>query len=118
MAGMQALVNQKWGKQGNPNPTYYKIAAAEYGATGSSSCNSSNGNAVGASCVFYDVTLGDIDVDCTGVSRCYEGRNGMLGVLSTTATAFAPAYKTGTGWDFATGIGTVNAYNLVYNTDW
>jgi subtilase family serine protease len=118
MAGMQALVNQKWGKQGNPNPIYYKIAAAEYGATGNSLCNSSNGNAVGASCVFYDVTFGAIDVDCIGVNRCYEGRNGMLGVLSTTATAYAPAYRAGTGWDFATGIGTVNAYNLVYNTDW
>src|SRR5208282_2149198 len=25
-AGIQALVNQKWGRQGNPNPVYYKIA--------------------------------------------------------------------------------------------
>ena len=118
MAGMQALVNQKWGKQGNPNPTYYKIASAEYGKTGSSSCNSSNGNAVSSSCVFYDVTMGDIDVNCTGVNRCFEGRNGMLGVLSTQAPVYAPAFTTGTGWDFATGIGTVNANNLVNNTDW
>jgi subtilase family serine protease len=118
MAGMQALVNQKWGKQGNPNPTYYKIAAAEYGKNGNASCNSSNGNAAGSSCVFYDVTLGDIDVNCTGVSRCFDGRGGMMGVLSTTATAYNPAFMTGTGWDFATGIGSVNAYNLVFNPDW
>jgi hypothetical protein len=26
-----------------------------------------------------------------------------------------PAYQTATGWDFATGIGTINAYNLVTN---
>jgi hypothetical protein len=39
-------------------------------------------------------------------------------VLSTSTTSYQPAYKTGTGWDFATGIGTVNAYNLVFNSNW
>jgi subtilase family serine protease len=117
LAGMQALVTQKWGRQGNPNPIYYKIAAAEYGTSGSSTCNSSNGNAVGSSCVFYDVTQGDMDVNCTGSHNCYlpSGRNG---VLSTSTSSYAPAYKSGTGWDFATGIGTVNAYNLVFSTSW
>ena len=44
MAGIQALVNQRAGsRQGNPNPVYYGLATGEYGATGSSSCNSSNG---------------------------------------------------------------------------
>ena len=28
------------------------------------------------------------------------------------------AYGTGPGWDFATGIGTVNGYNLVMNSNW
>jgi subtilase family serine protease len=117
LAGIQALVNQKWGRQGNPNPIYYKIAAAEYGSSGSTTCNSSKGNAAGSSCVFYDVTQGDMDVNCTGTHSCYlpSGKNG---VLSTSTTSYSPAYKTGTGWDFATGIGTVNAYNLVYNTNW
>jgi subtilase family serine protease len=117
LAGMQALVNQKWGRQGNPNPIYYQIAAAEYGSTGSAACNSSNGNAVASSCVFYDVTQGDMDINCTGSHNCYlpSGRNG---VLSMSNTSYAPAFKTGTGWDSATGIGTVNAYNLVLNTSW
>ena len=35
------------------------------------------------------------------------------GALSTSTTALAPAYNAATGWDFATGLGTVNAYNLV-----
>jgi hypothetical protein len=117
LAGMQALVNQKWGRQGNPNPIYYKIAAAEYGTSGSSTCNSSKGNAVGSSCVFYDVTQGDMDVNCTGTRNCYRP-SGTNGVLSTSSSSYAPAYKTGTGWDFATGIGSVNAYNLVFNTNW
>src|SRR3989442_1418731 len=114
MAGIQALINQKaGGSQGNPAPVYYQLAAAEYGSTGSTSCNSSNGNTVAATCVFYDVTLGDMDVDCVG-PNCYLA-NGSVGVLSTSNNSFAPAYGTTTGWDFATGIGTINAANLTNN---
>lgn len=114
MAGIQALINQKaGGPQGNPAPVYYQLAAAEYSSSGSSSCNSNNGNAVGANCVFYDVTMGDMDVDCTG-PNCFLS-DGSVGVLSTSNTSFAPAYGTTTGWDFATGIGSVNAANLVNN---
>ncbi len=115
MAAIQALVNQKQGaRQGNPNPVYYALAAAEYGANGSSNCNSSNGNTVGSSCIFYDVTLGDMDVNCTGTHNCYlpSGKNG---VLSTSDSSYLKAYGTGTGWDFATGIGSLNAANLVNN---
>ncbi len=115
VAAVQALVNQKQGaKQGNPNPTYYKLAAAEYGSSGSTTCNSSKGNAAATSCTFYDVTLGDMDVDCTGTHNCYKP-SGTYGVLSTSNTTYSKAYGTGTGWDFATGIGTLNAANLVDN---
>ena len=114
MAGIQALINQNaGGPQGNPAPIYYQLAAAEYGASGSASCNSSNGAGVAANCIFYDVTQGDIDVDCLGPS-CYLG-GGAVGVLSTSNNSFAPAYGTSLGWDFATGIGTINAANLVNN---
>jgi subtilase family serine protease len=113
LAGIQALVNQHTAERwGNPNPTYYSLANTEYGTTGSSSCNSTNGNGTSSSCVFYDTTLGDIDIDCTGSHNCYRP-SGTYGVLSTSTSSYAPAYKTGTGWDFATGIGTVNAFNLV-----
>jgi hypothetical protein len=106
-------VNQCTGQRwGNPNPTYYSLAAAEYGTAGSSACNSTNGNAVSGSCIFYDTTLGDIDVNCTGSHNCYRP-SGTNGVLSTSSSSFSPAYTTGTGWDFATGLGTINAYNLV-----
>lgn len=112
MAGIQALVNQKTGeRQGNPNTVYYNLAATEYGASGDTSCNSTLGNTVGSSCVFYDVTLGDMDVNCTGTENCYLP-SGTNGVLSTSDGSYEPAYGTATGWDFATGIGSVNAYNL------
>jgi hypothetical protein len=113
MAGIQALVNQKaGGRQGNPNPVYYSLAKTEYGASGDTSCNSSLGNTVGSSCIFYDVTLGDMDVDCLGANNCYLDA-ATNGVLSTSNSAYDPAFGTKTGWDFATGIGTVNAANLV-----
>jgi subtilase family serine protease len=118
LAGIQALVNEKTAKRwGNPNPVYYKIARTEYGTKGSTTCNSSKGKLVASTCVFYDVTLGDMDMNCTGKYNCYLD-GGKNGVLSTSNTAYKPAYKTTTGWDFATGIGTINAYNLVFSEDW
>jgi subtilase family serine protease len=116
MAGIQALINQKKGaRQGNPNPRYYALAASEYGSAGSPACNSTSGNAASGSCTFYDVTLGDIDVNCTGTHSCFVSGTRTNGVLSTSTTKYSLAFGTGTGWDFATGIGTVNAYNLVNN---
>src|SRR6267378_15308 len=114
MAGIQALIDQKaGGPQGNPASVYYQLAAAEYGSSGNSSCNSDNGNTVASNCIFYDVTSGDIDVNCLG-PNCFLA-DGTVGVLSTSNSSFVPAYGTTTGWDFATGIGTVNVANLVNN---
>ena len=115
MAGIQALVNQKTGsRQGNPNPAYYQLAASEYGPNGSSSCNSSNGNNISAACIFYDMTQGDMAVNCTGNFNCFLDSSAS-GVLSTSNDTYQAAYGTTAGWDFATGIGTVNAANLVNN---
>ena len=112
-AGFQALVNQKQGAaQGNPNPTLYALAATEYGATGSTACNSSKGKNVTSSCVFYDVAQGDMDINCTGTVGCYLP-SGTYGVLSTADGDYDKAYGAHAGWDFATGIGTVNVENLV-----
>jgi hypothetical protein len=112
MAGIQALINQYTGSRwGNPNPKYYALARTEYGTSGNTSCNSTD-NSVGNSCVFYDVTLGDIDAPCTGSYNCYLP-SGTYGVLSTSDSKSQPAYPATSGWDFATGIGTVNVANLV-----
>ena len=114
MAGIQALINQRTGiRQGNPNQTYYSLAAAEYGAGGNSACNSTLGNAVNPSCIFYDVTLGDMDVDCQGSNNCYLPSGTTYGGLSILDSSLETAFAAGVGWDFATGIGTVNANNLV-----
>jgi subtilase family serine protease len=120
MAAIQALVNQKTGSRwGNPNTTYYALANAEYGPSGAgaAACNSNTVNKTSNGCIFYDITQGDNDVVCKArssvVRNCYIPAGDTNGVLSTSNTADQPAYGTNTGWDFATGIGSVNAYNLV-----
>jgi subtilase family serine protease len=100
-AGIQALVNQKTGERwGNANTVYYQIASNEYGVSGSASCNSSLGNAVGASCVFYDVTQGSIYLPCatngTGAAarlyNCYRpsatDKTADIGVMSAAPMTF------------------------------
>ena len=120
MAAIQALVNQKTASRwGNPNTVYYALANTEYGGSGSSTCNSTTVNKTSNTCIFYDVTQGDNDSVCKShnggtLTNCYgPPSSGTYGILSTSNTASQPAYRTGVGWDFASGIGSVNAYNLV-----
>jgi len=39
-------------------------------------------------------------------------------IYTTAPTSWQPAYGATPGWDFATGLGSVNAYNLVLNKSW
>jgi subtilase family serine protease len=117
LAGIQALVNQRMrGPQGNPNPVYYQLARAEYGAQGNVACESDIGGAPAPGCVFHNIVRGDINVNCTGAYDCYipSGTNGVL--LTKVAATATIAYASAVGWNFATGIGSVNAYNLI--TQW
>ena len=111
MAGIQALVNQKMGgAQGNPNTVYYKLAASSV-----------------ASSVFHSITQGDIVVNCSGEINCFgtgfggRGRSEPTtvfdgnGGLSTASHSYRPAFAAGNGWSFATGLGSVDAYNLILN---
>jgi subtilase family serine protease len=118
-ASIQALINQKAGAaQGNPDPIFYNLARSEYGSTSDpdkanlAACNSSKGNAVSSSCVFYDVTAGNNTVPCYGTNNCYDPGGGY-GLLSTSDKTLEQAYPSATGWDFTTGLGTVNVTNLV-----
>jgi len=117
MAGVQALIDQNaHATEGNPNYQLYNLATQAYGRSGSSICNSTRGYAVSGLCLFHDVTFGDIDVPCQPDSGtlydCYRP-SGTNGVLSTSNSSYAPAFGATTGWDFATGLGSVNVANLV-----
>jgi subtilase family serine protease len=121
MAAIQALVNQKTGAaQGNPAPIYYQLARGEFGPSGHTRCVRPYHE---KSCVFHNVVDGNIDVDCVGTVDCLLP-SGAAGVLAISPNAdyrtdvnadYAIAYPAGLGWNFATGLGSVNAANLVEN---
>ena len=91
-AGIMSLVNQKVGTpQGVPGFALYKLVTKQSNA-------------------FHDVPAGStIGMPCdTGSPNCTTSMNGdTYGVLS--------GYSTGTGYDLATGLGSVDAANLVNN---
>jgi subtilase family serine protease len=112
-AGIMALINQKTGsRQGLANTELYALGAAEFGASGNAKCNSTLGTKGASSCVFHDVTEGDFNVPCVGKNNCYDP-SGQFGVGSASDTSYEPIYKATPGWDYTTGLGTVNVTNLV-----
>jgi subtilase family serine protease len=121
-ASIQALINQKTGEpQGNPDPIYYKLAKTEYGSSSDPNnnnlydCNASRGNGVSSSCIFHDVTVGNNVVPCFGTVNCYDPSPSGYGILATSNLYAIEAYPATKGWDFATGLGSVNVTNLVNN---
>ena len=87
-AGLLAIMEQKLstgGGVGNINPLIYQLAA----------------NATTYASGFHDITTGNNQVPCTPLSTgCPTGSNPVIG------------YKAGTGYDQATGLGSVDANNL------
>ncbi|MGC0776463.1 MAG: Ig-like domain repeat protein, partial [Candidatus Acidiferrum sp.] len=104
MAGILALVEQQNGVlQGQVNYVLYQLAQNQ-------SCDASQQTNPTAqnSCVFYDVTTGSNSVPCAGGSpNCSSAQNGVNGFLN--------GQSAGTGYDLATGLGSVNVANLVSN---
>jgi subtilase family serine protease len=104
-AGILALVNQKTGsRQGNANYVLYNLAGQQNKA--GTACNSNTGTPA-AGCVFNDVTTGTIAMPCVkGAPNCTVATStDRYGVLS--------GYAGTAGYDLATGLGSVNAANLV-----
>lgn len=104
MAGIMAMVVQKTGgRQGNPNPTLYNLAT-QSGA----SCNSATVGAGANNCIFFDLAsgAGTNAMPCAKAApNCTTTGSNKFGIL--------PGYSTTTGYDQASGLGSVNAFNLV-----
>ena len=99
-AGIVALIDQKAkGPQGNINPKLYALSNSQSGQ-----CPTAN---PAPTCVFHDVSLGTIAQPClTGTINCVTNLNtDQIGILS--------GFNAGNGFDLATGLGSVNATNLV-----
>ncbi|MEO7028197.1 MAG: protease pro-enzyme activation domain-containing protein [Acidobacteriaceae bacterium] len=94
MAGIAALLDQKLGgRQGNLNLLFYKLAATP-----------ANG-------VFHDVT-----VATSGVTNCSTATPSMCNnstPSSTTLTGGVAGYAVGTGYDLATGLGSMDVTNFL-----
>ncbi|MGI8773028.1 MAG: Ig-like domain repeat protein [Acidobacteriaceae bacterium] len=88
-AGIAALVVQAQGAQGNINPILYSVAQT-------------------APSAFHDVTVGTNTVNCTTGSPNCAG-----GYLQTSSGQIA--YATATGYDVASGLGSVDVANLIAN---
>jgi len=105
MAGIMALIEQNAGgqPQGLPNAKFYQIAGKQNWA----SCDS-NTVATGNACSFYDVTSGNNKVPCDASSpNCTVSHSGdTYGVIN--------GYSAASEFDLATGLGSVNATNLVH----
>ncbi len=97
-AGIMALVNQKMkSRQGQVNYLLYHLAASEP----LSKCNgSSTTTPPESTCIFNDITSGDSSVP----GEPNYGKSNAK-------------YPAGVGYDLATGLGSVNAANLVDNWD-
>ncbi len=93
-AAIMALVNQKTAsRQGQANYVLYRLAASE----NLSQCNASNISGLPAGdCIFNDVTVGNNAVP------------GETGFGTSSAK-----YQSNLGYDLASGLGSVNAANLV-----
>jgi subtilase family serine protease len=103
MAGVMALINQKAGSsQGNPNAELYTLAAKQTWA----SC-SSESVITSSSCYFNDIDASNNAVICyKGTTNCTrESTSDTLGVMS--------GYSATAGYDKATGLGSMNVYNVV-----
>jgi hypothetical protein len=115
-AGILALVNQKMGEhQGNANYVLYPLAAKS-GASCSSNAIMAP-SASSSSCIFYDVVTGNNSVACAWLTpNCTAGisSSANIGILEVNPPTNAlPAWSTNAGYDLATGLGSVNAANLV-----
>jgi len=104
-AGIMALVNQLHGRQGNANFVLYKLAQTQF--TAGTQCSTSGPPNV-AACMFNDTTAGTIAMPCAkGSLNCTPTGTDTTGVL--------PGFSSTTGYDLATGLGSINANNLVNN---
>ncbi|MGC8548589.1 MAG: Ig-like domain repeat protein [Acidobacteriaceae bacterium] len=108
-AGIMALVNEKYGPQGQADNVLYALAAQYPSA-------------------FYDVAAGTNSVPCefspTLSPNCISVSNPISVTTSSGASVTegqlgsgtTPSYNATAGYDLATGLGSVNAANLV--ADW
>ncbi len=123
-AGITALLTQfeqeyggVSGGIGNVAPGLYQIANAQFNnPTGLKPCYSINGKAIGSACAFNIITSGSNVQPCiAGSTNCAAAPGDAVGQLVQPSVGPGPAFHADPGYSLATGLGTVNATNLLFN---
>jgi pseudomonalisin len=120
-AGIAALIQEVQGAAlGNVGPELYKIAQAQYTTgLGLKLCNATLGNKISNACVFNDVRAGNNAEACNaGTPNCTTNKFSTMGIGVLTTTVGGKkvvAYPAQPGFSLATGLGSVNVTNLLYN---
>jgi subtilase family serine protease len=125
-AGIAALVEEGQSisagtkvKLGNMAPELYQLAQTAFSVPATlKDCNASLGTKTDPSCVFHNVTNGNIAEPCNaGTASCFAPKSiatsGVGVLLNPSISTSKPAYTTGPGYSLATGLGSVNVTNLV-----
>jgi len=120
-AAIVALLSQSLGGQRLGNVNYGLYAAAANDAVNNyknGACSSSLNQTPGATCVFNDVTKGNIGVACAlGDASLVDGKTTWCsGAGPTFGVTFANggvAFPAAQGYDLATGLGSINVTNLI-----
>jgi subtilase family serine protease len=130
MAAIIALIDQTQisstltdGRQGLLNPTLYSLAANEYGSPATATaCDASQGAITSPACIFYDITAGSSAQPCKvsnyatmslgslPTSLCGSTGNDATGIMEINGVQ---SYAAGTGFDIASGLGSINASALI-----
>ncbi|MGA2350931.1 MAG: choice-of-anchor D domain-containing protein [Terracidiphilus sp.] len=103
MAGVMALINQKAGSsQGNPNAQLYALAAKQTYSNCSAEKTTNS-----SACYFNDIDTGTI------ATPCFAGSVNCTAQIKGDALGILPGYAATTGYDKATGLGSLNVANVV-----
>ena len=109
MAGVMALINQKTGAaQGSPNAELYALAAKQnYGSCSSESVTTSS------SCYFNDIDQGTNAMPCDYFDYVTTPSPNCSIIHTGDYFGILPGYSAGTGYDEASGLGSLNIANVV-----
>ena len=106
-AGIMSLINQKTGSRlGNANYVLYNLANRQ--STSGTSCNAATG-APATGCIFNDITTSTIS------QPCLKGTPNCIVTSSADRYGVLAGWDSTTGYDLASGLGSVNGANLVNN---
>src|SRR5208283_845097 len=111
-AGIMALIIQKEGgvSQGNANYVLYQLYKKNAAGT---ICTSDTASVKATGCIFYDVNQGNNSVACQGgTPACSSSSSSVYGVLIDPNNKTSPGFLAVTGYDKATGLGSLNVANL------